>query len=67
MERGDLRVRRRKEGDLRDVEEVVVLVVVAESATSSSSGSMENMVASGYKARTKATTQIGHGDAGAAV
>ena len=36
-------------------------------ATSSSSGSMENMVAAGYKARTKAATQIGHGDAGTAV
>ena len=32
MERRDLRVRRRKEGDLRDVEEVVDVVVVDEVA-----------------------------------
>ena len=32
-------------------------------ATSPSSGSMENMVASGYKARTKAATQFDYGNA----
>ena len=54
-----------------DIEEVVVHVRSRSSrrrtSTSSSSGSMENMVASGYKARTKVETQIGYGDAGTAV